>query len=79
MGNGGCNYMGLVNFGSGIIPPGPINCVGIGRSTVPNSQLSITISIARAIWKKDIRLAEILINNYEIAKTHIKINESIRL
>ena len=33
VGNGGCNYMGLVNFGSGIIPPGPINCVGIGRST----------------------------------------------
>jgi hypothetical protein len=34
VGNGGCNYMGVVSFGSGIIPRGPINCVGIGRSTL---------------------------------------------
>jgi hypothetical protein len=32
VGNGGCNYMGIVNFVRGPIPPGPINCVGIGRS-----------------------------------------------
>ena len=32
VGNGGCNYVGIVNFVRGPIPPGPINCVGIGRS-----------------------------------------------